>query len=395
MGNALYATGQWAILSLAAKLGGSQMLGQYALALAIAAPVMMLTHLNLRAVLATDAGGKHSFGDYLAVRLGTAALGLAAIAILALATGHGGTLTVAILLMGLAQSAENVSDIYQGAMQRRERMDQIARSMIARAILSVAGFGGALWMTRDLLWAMAAMALGRIAVLLAYDRSRGSAGESLSRSGLEAGLSIFRTALPLGLVLMLVSLNTNLPRYAIERCLGTGELGVFAAVASFVTVGGTIVNALGQATLPRLARHFSERARAEFRKLALRLAGLTLGLGAAGVLASVLLGKVVLRLLYRPEYVLHDQLLTAVMCAAVPGYLAIAGGYLITSARAFRAQPPLFCVVAAASGLGSMALVPRFGLRGAVAALAAAACLQIGGEALILARACRSMETPS
>jgi len=42
-------------VSALAKLGNASMVGQYALALAIAAPVFMLTNLQLRAVQATDA----------------------------------------------------------------------------------------------------------------------------------------------------------------------------------------------------------------------------------------------------------------------------------------------------------------------------------------------------
>src|SRR5437764_11372372 len=79
-GNAVYAAGQWTILSLFAKLGNSEMLGQYALALALTAPVLMFSQLNLRAVMATDVAEKHRFGDYLAVRLGATGLGLIAVA---------------------------------------------------------------------------------------------------------------------------------------------------------------------------------------------------------------------------------------------------------------------------------------------------------------------------
>ena len=38
--------------------------------------------------------------------------------------------------VGVAQSLENISDIYYGAMQRRERMEQIAFSMMGRAAFS-------------------------------------------------------------------------------------------------------------------------------------------------------------------------------------------------------------------------------------------------------------------
>lgn len=391
-GNGVYAASQWAILSLIAKLGDSRMLGHYALALAVSTPVVMLAHLNLRAVLATDIARRYPLGDYLAVRLFTSLAGLAAVAVLAWTAGENREVTLVILLTGLSQLVETISDIYYGALQRLERMDRIARSMMARAAVSVAALGLVLWLTRDLVAAAVALVLARAVVLLAYDRPRGSAGENLARSGWRPQWIILRTALPLGVVLMLVSLNTNLPRYAIERALGAPGLGVFAAVASFATVGATVMTALGQTASPRLARYFSQRDLASFRRLMLQLAGLSLALGAAGVLVSALFGKLVLRLVYRPEYAVHAPLLVAVMAAAAPGYLAIALGYVITSARAFAAQVPLFCAVAASCAVASWWLVPRFGLAGAALALAIASGVQILGGLWILARACRRSE---
>jgi O-antigen/teichoic acid export membrane protein len=368
------------------------MLGQYALAVALTTPLVMLSHLNLRAVLATDLDGRHPFGDYVAVRLGVSGLSLAGIAILALVSGHSGSLAAVILVTGLAQSSETVSDIYYGAMQRRDEMELIARSMMTRGLVSVCAFGLALYAFRDLVWALAAVAAGRVALLLAYDRPRGAAGESTARSGLGAEVSILRAAIPLGVMLLLVSLNTNLPRYAIERFLGVGELGAFAAVASFMTVGSTAVNALGQATTPRLARHFSRRESRQFLRLTFLLAASMGGLGVAGVAVAAVFGATILGVAYRPEYAAHGGLLVGVMGAAIPSYMAAALGYAITAARAFDAQVPLFCVVAASCGAASWLLVPRFGLRGAAMSLAIAASVQIGGEALILARAMRRIE---
>jgi len=391
-GNVLYAASQWIVLSILAKLGGRVMLGEYALAVALTAPVAMLAHLNLRAVLATDVDGRHGFADYLAVRFGISGLALAAMAALALVFARTGDMAAVILLTGLAQTSETVSDAYYGAMQKRDEMSRIARSMMARGLLSAAAFGIALWVTGNLLASVAAMAAARLFVLVAYDRRMGAFGEQSSGATWAGARAILGQALPLGAVLMLVSLNTNLPRYVIERNLGVGELGAFAAVASFVTAGGTIANALGQAATPRLARRASHCERAGFLALAARLAAAGLALGVAGVAGAALLGRLLLTLAYRPEYAAYSGLLTGVMAAAVPGYVAVVLGYAVTAARAFSVQVPLFCAAAAVCGTASLILVPRFGLAGAPMAMGCAAATQIAGQALILGRALRRME---
>ncbi len=394
-GNAVYGAGQWAILSLIARLGSAAMLGQYALALAVTTPVVMLSHLNLRTVLATDITRRHPFGDYLAVRLAATALALAAIAAIAFGSAYLRPLAAIILLTGVAQSIENVSDLYYGALQRRDRMEQVGRSMMARGLVSAAALGGALALTRDLLWSVAALAAARLAVLLAYDLPRGSAGECLSLSGPRSQWTVLRTAFPLGVVLMLVSLNTNLPRYAIERHLGAVALGGFAAVASFLTIGGTAINALGQAATPRLARYFSEKDYAQFSRLTLRLAALALALGVAGLLGAALLGRFVLALIYGRAYADYSGLLVAVMGVAVISYAAIILGYATSSARRFAAQMPLFMAVTALCGAASWLLVPRYGLYGAAAALAASACLQAAGQSFILVATTFRLSQPS
>ncbi len=392
VGNGVYAAGQWGLLSLLAKLGGSEMLGQYALAIAITAPVAMLSHLNLRAVIATDVTARHPFGDYLAVRLGATALGLAAIAILAAVASPSRAMMPVVLAVGVAQSAENVSDAFYGAFQRHERMGRIALSMMGRAAISVAALGVALWTTGSILAASAALAAARIASLLLFDIRT---GEPAARTTRAEQLAILRTAMPLGLVLMLVTLNANLPRYVIEQKLGMRELGAFAGVASFLTAGNTVVNALGQSATPRLARLFASGNRRGFRQLTLRLTVLSAALGAAGVAGALLLGAPLLRILYRPEFGQYAGLLAAVMAAAIPAYIAGTLGYVITSVRAFDAQLPLSCAVAAACAAASWLLVPSMGLMGAPAALAIAACVQVAGELAILARAFRRAEKRS
>ena len=50
-------------------------------------------------------------------------------------------------------------------------------------------------------------------------------------------LRLVRLALPLGLVMLLLSLNSNLPRYVIEQHLGERESGIFAALGYVPILG--------------------------------------------------------------------------------------------------------------------------------------------------------------
>jgi O-antigen/teichoic acid export membrane protein len=196
-----------------------------------------------------------------------------------------------------------------------------------------------------------------------------------------------RTALPLGFTLLLISLTTNVPRYAIERYLGTRELGVFAAMASFITLGSTLVNALGQSALTRLARHFAAKDHARVRRLAWQLAGLTFSMSALGTFTAAIAGGPVLRLLYRPEFAGYSGVLAVVLAAAAFGWTAAMLGYVSTGMRMFRAQTVLVAAAAVTSAAVSYAAVPALGLYGGALAIGTAGAVQLIGQIYILSRA--------
>jgi len=377
-GNVANGFGQWAILSVLAKLGSAEMLGQYALAMAVALPVAMLAHLNLRAVLATDVRNAHPFADYAAVRLRANAVALAVLASIAFFT----PVPLLVMLIGAGILAENSSDLRYAVMQRRDRLDIVAQSMILRSVLAILTVAVSVYVFRSALAAAAAYCMTRMAVLVAWDIPKGR-----TESGTIANpQEVFRAALPLGFTLMLTSLTANVPRYAIERYEGTRELGIWAVIASFVTVGSTVVNAVGQTALTRVARRFAEGDPSGVRRIAWRMVGIAVGLGSAGTVVAAIAGRPLLALLYRPEFAAYADVLVWMLLAASLGWAASMLGYVSTGMRAFKQQSVLLGVSAAVSAAASFVAVPVFGLWGAVAAVAAAGLVQLIGQVWILSR---------
>ena len=106
--------------------------GQYALALAIVLPVLMFTNLQLRWIVTADVDEQRRFGDYLSFRLFSTLLALVVIFASALFAGYRGQLRLVIVLVGFAQAIEAISDVYYARLQLGDRMDRIAKSVMAR-----------------------------------------------------------------------------------------------------------------------------------------------------------------------------------------------------------------------------------------------------------------------
>lgn len=409
-GNVVYAASQWGILMVLAKLGTPQMVGEFALALAITAPVVIGTGLHLRGIQATDAACEYRFGDYLSLRLlTTGAAGLLIIGIVCF-SGYGRHTAAVILIVGLAKGFESISDIFYGLLQQHERMDRIAISMMIKGPVSLAALGGAIYLSGDLLAGVCGLAAVWALLLAAYDvRSGASALEAAPQAthqstvGFRGGLArrlqlrwkphalitLTLLALPVGIVMALLSFGTNIPRYFIERDLGTRELGIFAALAYPLAAGTMVVNALGQSATPRLARYYADGDHRAFSSLMRKLLFLGVAVGAGGTLVIWLAGRPILRLLYRPEYADHVGTFLWLGIAAGVGYVASLLGYAMTAARYLRVQLPLNLIGTLVTAAGCAILVARHQLSGAAMAIIVASMCQAVGSMAVIAHALR------
>jgi O-antigen/teichoic acid export membrane protein len=404
IGSAVYSACQWGMLTVLAKLGSAEMVGQFSLGLAVTAPVIMLANLQLRTVQATDAQGEYAFGDYLGLRLLMTALALLVIAGVVLVSGYRAETAWVVLSVGLSKAFEAVSDVFYGLFQRHERMELVARSQIVRGLLALAMLGIGVYLTGSALWGAVGLAVAWALTLGGYDVRNGVLILRVSARELPAAISrtvglgttlrprwemrtlgrLIWLTLPLGIVMALASLDVNIPRYFIEQHLGERELGIFAAIAYLPVAGRMVVIALGQSASPRLAKYCTSGDVAAFRTLLLKLLSIGALLGVAGVLVALVAGSEILTLLYRPEYAEHADILVWAMLAGGIWYVASMLGYGATASRRVRFQPLAFCAVVAVSFGASYILIPTHGLWGAAVSMVASSVMAMLSYSLLL-----------
>ncbi|MBF5043462.1 MULTISPECIES: lipopolysaccharide biosynthesis protein [Myxococcaceae] len=391
-GSAASAGGQWLFIVLLAKLTRPEEVGHYALALALTAPAVMLLNLQLRALIASDATGAFRFADYLSLRLFTTLLGLAGSLVVAGLLGYRGAVFALIAAVALGKALDAVADVLAGAQQQHERLDRVSTSALLKALLGLLGAAAVLRGGGGAAAAGAAMAGLNALVLLLYDlpmAARVLEGAGALRPRLRWGVlrQLAVLALPLGVVMLLVSLIANVPRYFIEHRWGATELGVYSALAYVLTAGMLAVSAAGQAATPRLARAYAQGRRDLFVPLCGWLMAVALAMGVGGVAAAALFGRELLTLLYTPTYAARQHTFVLVMVGAAVSFLAGALGSIVTAARVLRAQVPLCLAVLAVTTLASAAWVPGRGADGAALATLCGFLVQLGGFALLYRRA--------
>ena len=390
-GNVLYAFCQWGVLVVLAKLCSKETVGMYVLGITVTSPIFLFAGLQLRRLQATDTNEEFQFGHYYGLQIVACAVAMLACWGVGWSSGHHDSALAVILFVGFGKAIETLSNTFYGLFQQRGRLDRISKSMVLQSVLSAVGLCGGIVLLDDIVWACAWSAIARLAAVLLYDVPSllWLAGDTFvgppagETSRLNAGLRscrplwerkpLWRLAMlgvPLGVTGMLVSLNTNFPRYFVEQFGGKAELGIFGVLCAPLYVMHTLTKSLESSASAQLAKlHASGDVRG-FRQLLGRLMATHSVVALVGVLVAWLYGRPLLTLLFNAEYAEHVDVFVAIMWATL---VATSTGVLMTAliaARFIQIQLPLITVTSLASLAACWWLVPRFGMHGAAWSLA-------------------------
>ena len=323
VGNLGYNLTQWFLVVALARLGTSSMVGQFALAQAISAPIFLMVGLNLRAVRSTDVKRVWSAEQYRILRFVLNVVSLLVTVGVGLGIGMRGTALAVLVIIAMAKSAEATSQLMYGYFQIRMRLDLVSRSFLLRAGLGATGFVSALVATGGLPEACLGMLAGWVLVYLVHDAPlerrllRDDVGLTDRVDQSATVVQLARKAFPLGLDAGVGSLANNVPRYSIQAQLGTAALGTYAALAYLGQVATMLTGAMADALIGRLAIEADRRDARAFKRSMTTL--LVFGMGVSGVIivGAWALGAQVIGWLLGDAYVNQPLLIWLVVGAAM------------------------------------------------------------------------------
>ena len=212
VGSVVYSASQFFILIMLAKLVEPEIVGYYTLGLALTAPIMMLTNLQLRQIQATDTTYYYKFGDYFGLRIITSVVAIIITLLVIVLGKYDLSRSLIILLVAFTKIMDSFSDVVYGQLQQRERMDYIGKSRIIKGLLTVIVMGIALKLTKSLTISLILMNIVWLLIFVLYDRRKAYLYIENTKPIFDYDKlkSLVKLALPLGIVLMLGSLNSNL-----------------------------------------------------------------------------------------------------------------------------------------------------------------------------------------
>jgi O-antigen/teichoic acid export membrane protein len=344
------------MISILARLGSPDLVGQYALGVVLSTPLLLLFQLTRRRAGASDIR---------ILSLVFALLGIAAVGFLDSSIQD----RLVVLLVVMGQSVEWIADLYGG---RRG-----AISLFLHGAFSVATLGILVAATGRAGAGLLCVLVVRLLILFLYDFRQPQ------REPEEDAAST-----------MIGSFSSGVPCYFLVHMMGFHSLGIFAAAAAMTPAASVLVMALGQAATPDLEKFRREDDRDGFGRAAHQLAAAGLILGMCLIAGAIIAGPSLLRLLFGPEYAGHPLLLLTFAAATAANFVALLLSCILNAGRRNDVAVPLEIAAVAASSVASVLLIPRVGLEGAAMAAGFGFLAQIAGQMCILRSILRHPRKP-
>ncbi|MCD8101930.1 MAG: oligosaccharide flippase family protein [Alistipes sp.] len=362
--NGFYAGMQWVQLSLITKFCTGYELGAYTLSLALTAPVFLFLGMQLRALLVTDSKKEWEFSSYFFLR---SIMMFAALFICAGISFYNFTILKTVLLVAVLKMVEGYAEIFNAQQQLLEKMHYVALSLILKGVFATMSIFIGVYLFDSLLFGLG-LAIFTNCIVLFFNDYRNCRKNFEGRRFIYFGdlnlRSLFWKAFPLGVVMLIISLNTNVSKYIIEIFLGTEEQGLYSTLAYCIVLGNFVNTAIGQSFSPRLSKYFANRQFPAFKKLTVSYLSINFAMGFILFIFGIWWGEDFLRLMFNEKIAGYHDLFNLIMFSAIFLYVASACGFTLTAMRVFKIQPYVNGAVLIVSVLGSIYFLKNYGIYG-------------------------------
>jgi len=329
-----YGIGQWLTLLAFTHIAGTDTVGLWVLATAIAAPIDLFCRLGSRHLAATAIDDRDD-ASLIASRAWTSVLFILVVTGWAAAVG-GMPLLAMMAPVAIAKIGEGLSDVAYGIRQRRHETGLVTRSLMIKSIASplifvalaipagpVAGLWGiaAVWIT--LLFAFDAPAFGEHTHLL-----RAALGDQARRIRQSVGAGF-----PLGAAASLQSLSSAMPRLALSRYATLGDVAQYGVFGYTSIAIGRLGVALAGAMAPHLSTHAAKQDWRSAARYVDRIAGTVVLIGAIAVVVVLVAGESILKALFGMRYATAPTVFAVVVGVVVLEQLILLYVTLLAAAR--------------------------------------------------------------
>jgi len=399
VGSLVYYFGLWAMTIIVKRLSGFGDVGIFNAAINTTAPAAVIGLFNIRSFQVSDLKGEYLEHTYIYSRFYTNLLSFLICIILCFAYGYDIKTSIVILLFMVYKLAEAAADVYYGLDQKNERLDYAGISLTIRGIGTFALFFMIYAMTKNLVLAIAAMAVFSFAVILVYDRrvssqfliEKRSVFSMFQKSEILKVKNLLIICAPLAIVSFLNNLSLTIPKTFLERYYGHDIFGIYASVSSPTVVVQLAATTLFAPLIPAMALRYQQGEKKEFVKIMVKFFSIILGLTIIALIGAAFIASPVLILLFKADIAPYTNLFLPMLIIAA--LIAVNASFfsICTLMREIKLQYLVGIIGLLVAFLLSVTIVKQYDLVGTIIAFIGTLVVQIAVQIILVIRKVQKM----
>ncbi len=377
-GTMFYYGCQWLTTILIVRLSGFEDSGVYGLAMTFTAAFGILALFNTRQYQVSDVVGEYSDQTYIRSRYIAMAAAFLICAAGVFLNDYTPYQWSVILLYMMHKCAEAWIDVYHGVDQKNGRMDYICYSYLTRGILMLVSFCAVLYLTKNLVAAVASMTFITCFTAVFYDKRIAERFISKeSETDRAAVKKLMIAMLPLAVVAVTNNLSISFPKYFLEMYYGEKTLGYYTSISTPSTIVQVGAQTIFVPLILPLADRLKENDKRGFVGILKKVAAVCAVFSVLAIVVSAFLGEWFLVLVFKEEIRPYAYLFVPVIVSTL--FIAINGCLfpICTVLREIKGQIAVGVGGALSSLLASVFFVKRHSMEGVVIALLITLGIQI------------------
>lgn len=368
---------QWLMMVLVVRLSGYSDSGVLSLSVSCGNVFLIIAAFGVKTYQVSDVSGKYKAGHYYAAKILCILLTVVVAIVWAILSPYDEVERTSIILYTLYIMVYSYSDALYGELQKKWRLDKSGISMCMRNIAALVAFCLLIGITKNIKIALTIMLAVSLIVLFVYDLPQTKKIVDIKPDFSEnTAFKLLRECFPYAIYTFLHTLILTVPKLAVRNYMGKDALGIYAAVLAPVTVLQVVATFVINPLSTLLALHLKDRKFKELMKIMAKCFLMLTGFLLIGILISIFLGKWGLRILYGESIVEYSYLLVPMTVISILTALTILLGNLAIVLRDYQGTNLSGLFGLLFSFLGSIFMVPKYGMTGANVAFIAGLIVQ-------------------
>lgn len=237
VGNTAYNGLQWLITVIVTRKSGFETAGVLAIAMSVTLALRTVSYFGIRNFQVTDNASKYSDSDYFGLRIITSAAAFVLCAVLLFFSGYSADIFTAAMLYMIFRISEGFSDLFQGIMQKNERLDIAGICLFVKASVTTFFFIIGFYLANSLNAGLLLMSVSAVLISFVFEPPavKHCTGLRLKISFSPCRRLALETA-PMFLYMLETVLLLNVPKYFLSLTSEEAAVGIYASVFSIAQI---------------------------------------------------------------------------------------------------------------------------------------------------------------